>query len=393
MDRTAYHFENEDQEREDVLRDQEDKIADLQRSLALVSSQLECEQQRNTDRNTFSNLMATSTPLASGYAPVSKSTNFTGLSTRVHTGSTMDSDILNNSKGYAKQSHPLAWRHIFGTNPDEDIGEYMQRFELYANGCAWSEDVKVASLVSTLKGRAMQLIRDLPAKPKWTELRDCLLTKWESTERLRVLRETFPQNERTRKETAQDYLQRLISLASRAFAHHPADLRTESVLATKRAGVRVTDTYEMNDSFGEVLQTNIDRPERSVPETITDEEILGSVAITSDAIDWVRTAISLTNTDDDGTYEEHELYHVLLTSAVAKGDTQTPRGQCFFCKKPGHRWMRCFRLREILTKNGMKPMSDRPNYRPPWTSKPTETTPRTSTNAEKGKEPKKSGNE
>ena len=82
-------------------------------------------------------------------------------------------------------------------------------------------------------------------------------------------------------------------------------------------------------------------------------DILGPEVIAPEARDWVQNAMNIAGTEEDGHYDEDRIYQVLQISAVSKPDKYTSRGKCFFCQRVGHRWERCFRLRDILEKNGM----------------------------------------
>ena len=57
--------------------------------------------------------------------------------------------------------------------------------------------------------------------------------------------------------------------------------------------------------------------------------------------------------DDEGVFEEGAI-HTLLR-ATAAGLESKFTGQCYYCKRSDPGWTRCFTLREIFVKNGMKP--------------------------------------
>ena len=88
-----------------------------------------------------------------------------------------------------------------------------------------------------------------------------------------------------------------------------------------------------------------------------------------DVRDWIRVALTTLDTEEDGHYNEDEVVNALQVAKMTRNTTQS-RGVCFFCKKPGHRFNKCFRLRDILVKNGMKPREDDKSANAEKTGKP-----------------------
>ena len=93
--------------------------------------------------------------------------------------------------------------------------------------------------------------------------------------------------------------------------------------------------------------------------------------------EWLSTVFAGLESDADGYYDEDLTYAVLRTMAQTRGERPAPPGQkstCFFCKRPGHRWASCYKLKDILVQNGMRPPT-RPN--PATKNQPATTTPKT----------------
>ena len=88
--------------------------------------------------------------------------------------------------------------------------------------------------------------------------------------------------------------------------------------------------------------------------------------------EWVYPSIQNVQVAEDGSFDEDEIYRILQANGdiVDNEATNTSRCSiCFYCKKNGHTWRGCFRLRNILMQNGMKSNgpfpADRKDFRKP----------------------------
>ena len=312
---------------------------------------------------------------------------------------------------HAYHGRPLPWKLTFGSDLTADVNEYLNHFAMYSRAAEWNERVRIASFLCTLKGRAAQIVNRLPEHAGWDRIIKTLRTEWEPEERRRVLRENFPMTKRNRKETAEEFLVRLTQTANRAFTGytenlldeivrtafikgqndtvqnslavaHDADvnallamvirlesMQAEKVRRTPIAVHRVVSTHSSDADdeqsaavhLAETSRYNPPETSRYFP-TNTDERYqpnpLAPPIIAPEVQEWVELALAATVTEGDGSYEEVAVYRVLQATATAKYE-KTPGRACFFCKKGGHMWTKCFRLRDILVENGMRKPDDR----------------------------------
>ena len=76
------------------------------------------------------------------------------------------------------------------------------------------------------------------------------------------------------------------------------------------------------------------------------------------ALDLIDCAL-VAAADEDGVTLTVDVFRA-LTDLQGQPDSRTTQWPCFFCKVPGHRWMRCTKLKAILKANGMKDYVPRP---------------------------------
>ena len=133
------------------------------------------------------------------------------------------SNGMSNTSSYnVMPGRSLGWRHTFGAKRSDDVSDYIRRFEQYAVGCNWDETTKVSSFISTLTGRASQLVSTLSAQSSWGTVVEHLRDEWEPEELRRALRDSFLEIKRRRQESAEEFLQRITSLAIRAYVDYPS---------------------------------------------------------------------------------------------------------------------------------------------------------------------------
>lgn len=310
---------------------------------------------------------------------------------------------------------PVPWRKTFGSAEDADIEEYLSQFEAYGKACQWDDATATASLLSTLEGRAIYIVRELPAGTKFDEITQRLRTEWDTPGRKRALRIVFDHRARTDKETPEQYLRELQKLAIRAYGHYSRELREEQLLKRFTEGqsndVRRAIATHSFDSVSDALIAVIqyeaipasrghrddDKRRNSPPtrrpwnrraevqdhdgqrDTIYDDEPerdegehIDNPLGGGDA--WAYDALAMVDADEDGRFDESMMYTVLKVTARTAKFT----GKCYYCKREGHGWTRCFKLRDLLVKNGMKPAP-----RPDQTPRSVNTTPKVDNNTAK----------
>ena len=309
---------------------------------------------------------------------------------------------------------PIPWKMTFGENENADFNAYLIRFQGHADLAQWDDATKINSVKNTLRGRAGDMVVGMSDQVSWTTFKQQLLDAWEPAERKEVIRELFSMSERGRKERPEAFLQRLRLKAMKAFDRYPTDLRDEIIIKTFIAGqppaiksqfawhrfateAEALSAVVRAESFVE-QERHIDarrsqegaknspraRRRRAAARVApVDDEASDSDLLQDDYDDdiwlpenvrpevgtWIRTALTSIETEEDGHYDEDETFKA-LQAATTLNPEKRAMGICFFCKKPGHRFNKCFRLRDILIKNGMNPNSrPRENSGPPWTKK------------------------
>lgn len=302
-------------------------------------------------------------------------------------------------------SRPVPWRKTFGAKDDADIEEYLVQFEAYGRASRWDDLTQTASLLSTLEGRAIYIVRDLPPGTCYDVIVAKLRLEWDTLGRKRALRSVFDNRTRTSRETPDEYLRVLQTLVLRGYGHYPRELQEEQLLKRFVAGqperVRravATHAFESaNEALNSVIQfeaipssiaRNDDRrrgeqqPRRTwqrraeYPDELPDyvqpecpevyENIPDDTPEGGDS--WVDVALGYVDTCEDGTFEEDSIHTILRVTAG--GNDSKFVGQCYYCKRNGHGWTRCFKLRDILVKNGMKPYKPTPSPRNAGTTTP-----------------------
>jgi len=204
---------------------------------------------------------------------------------------------------------------------------------------------------------------------------------WETPGRRDVVKDMLRNRARTTKESAEEYLQVLKTLARRGYPTYPEEIRDEMVLQAFRKGqpqyiqdamfplncsnlskalaaVLRIEMYKSNSNtrrHARVAQINESWETAGFDQDPTFTAGVKEVTMDSDVTDgmWIENAFAMAECDDEGRYETEEIYGILRIAAVAN-DKLSAQGICYFCKKPGHRWNKCFRLRDILVKNGMR---------------------------------------
>lgn len=68
---------------------------------------------------------------------------------------------------------------------------------------------------------------------------------------------------------------------------------------------------------------------------------------------WLSLSLCLTPVDCGNEYDEEDIYAIMEAKVPEAGRQQTQMS-CFYCKQAGHGWRRCFKLRDLLKKNGMR---------------------------------------
>jgi len=274
------------------------------------------------------------------------------------------------------------WRETFGENSEANVREYIRRFEMHAATKNWTDLAKTSSFLSTLEGRARFITRDVTPQYSWRDVRQLLEEEWEPPNQAEILREKLSLRHRTTKETPEQYLRAIQDLAVRGYGDYPAEMIKDIVFRQFKLGqpdyimdaIYMVEFRDVNHALNYVQKLE-SRPVRrkvhtaaarvETPDTydtgydaspVSDDDG-GPVVIGKEAILWVRRAFAYTETDDDGYYDEEELYGLLRTTAAIV-DNHTPQNICFFCRKPGHRWMKCYRLKDQLVRNGMRDNRD-----------------------------------
>ena len=68
---------------------------------------------------------------------------------------------------------------------------------------------------------------------------------------------------------------------------------------------------------------------------------------------WVNHALEVINLDDQGQFEEDDVM-LVLQATIQENSKGRNNVTCYFCSRKGHAWRKCYQLKKILIKNGMK---------------------------------------
>ena len=300
------------------------------------------------------------------------------------------------------------WRQCFGKERSEDLELFLHRYESYARSLNAPDHVMIARLMCILEGRAAVVSRKLQLTMTWDQAKNIMREEWEPPARIRGLRGQFNKRARKPRESAEDYLFGLQKIADQAFVTYSDGNREDRVLERFLEGqpdhvlasIHCIDVRNVEDALSAVhkaeayrkghgktasvrqvevdLTGTSDAPEdsdsepapatASVQETEPDEEAV----LPTDVVTWIQYALETVPDDSDGNIGEDDLFRV-LKATVTQVDKKRDPAKCFFCGKSGHFWTKCFKLRDILEKNGMQPRDRTPKSRKdgkPQTGKP-----------------------
>ena len=295
------------------------------------------------------------------------------------------------------------WRQNFGKDRTADLDVFLHRFESYARNLQATDNLMIGRLLCVLEGRAASISRKLDLTMSWEEAKDTLREEWEPPARVDGFREQFESRIRKSKESAEDYLYELQKIADRAFATYNDESREDRVLRAfirgqpqpVKASIHALQMKSTDEALSAVLRAEVynrenrrtpgvrqvrhDEPAATMDYEESDDDSADSDAATvavmehddsplpDDAVEWMNHAFDTAIDNEDGTVEEYELFRV-LKATVKQMDKSRNSFKCFFCGKPGHAWTKCFRLNDILVKNGMKPR-DNNQRKPPNSGK------------------------
>lgn len=298
-----------------------------------------------------------------------------------------------------------SWRVKFGERESDNLDRYLGQFESYARGAGMSDTQMVTTLVAALRGRAARGAQNLPPDVTYDELAERVREEWDPPGLRDGLTREFMVRDRKKNETVQEYANALRDLAGRAYAHYPEDIRNErlvdrfiqgqpkfirwgvasshqtSISEAMSAVIRVEQALNTSDEESMLPSQLLDKGRRGMEtETVRDTAIAGLVSVISqltgkvqqlqtgggdlearsaseipwEAMEWARAAIMTVGTERDGLFDEEDVFSVLLARKSGNEVVKNGRSVCYFCRSPGHRWMTCFKLRDLLRANGMR---------------------------------------
>ena len=310
------------------------------------------------------------------------------------------------------------WVRTFGDNEHDDIDVYIDSFNMFARGNGWPEDFQKMIFIASLRGKAGQVAFKNLSYASMAEVYEQMRRYCAPLRSRSITREEFRYIQREKRETAQEYLQRVKNCANRAFAAWSE----EAVDEMARERFLHGQPAEIGDRLiGHVFSTIEDillavvgieaalnrarsRRDRRYVGTIGGSESWSDddkysrryvgAGGGADVVCWpeedkrgynsryrgydsseseydlddrafVAEALSAVPCYRDGSFEEEHAIQVLEAKIDKLGNQ---KGVCFFCKRSGHRWMTCYRLRDILMRNGMRDPRSRNNSRASSTS-------------------------
>ena len=243
------------------------------------------------------------------------------------------------------------------------------------------------------EGRAIKLLNEIDLDATWSEAKDLLISKWDTSNKRRILRDRFLTCKRDYRESATAFLHRVQDLADRAFddgaiassyrdeqilrvfirgqPERLANMLLQTDFANVESALRVVINQEEQQvsqkrNSGRSLSYRDDyTPRRERPRFRT-RQLESFDDIDEDSapedVDIVADVMSIVSPDDDGHFEEGEAYNIIEVLTKTRPGLNS-KEKCFFCQYSGHRWAKCFKLRDILEKHGMR-RRPRPPRRP-----------------------------
>jgi len=99
-----------------------------------------------------------------------------------------------------------------------------------------------------------------------------------------------------------------------------------------------------------------------------------------DSARWLDNALDIVEHDEEGMFQESDVY-LVLQAATPSPKSKRGRGvngPCFYCKRAGHGWRTCYKLRNVLRENGMKTNAPFPSDTPEYKDRNKNTSPQAS---------------
>ena len=285
---------------------------------------------------------------------------------------------------------PTPWRSTYGGEKKDDINTFLNQFDCYVELQNMDDRAAVKTLIVSLRDDAARTALNLPRDSTFAEVKDALRERFDNVTTPMSSSLKFKNALRKKDESARAFADRLRKIARKAFplyeevatelrvleqfqdgqmqhvkemlAHHEFRTMNECILAVTRyedkargyglhrnvdtprhdpdraqGARRADDSYE-NTWYADATKTHVP-PEDDL-----------NVLIRRMCDKWVDPALAEVTFDENGMFNDEEIFSILQTNV----DPSTPASSCFFCKKRGHGWRKCFRLRNILQANGMK---------------------------------------
>ena len=300
---------------------------------------------------------------------------------------------------YQHRNHPN-WRGTFTGDQGEDLQAYIAQLEYYATSYGLTERSVASILLSSLRGKAAMLCCQVKRDATYDDIVELLKQRFAPLATPMHLACEFKNAKRQKDEDVRDFLDRLKTLATKAFPGHPKRVVDERLLEQFIDGqdprikwmtagydlpnidVALKKIVQVEESF---KSTGISDPasfspygynKRSrmvdvTPPIQKGEDTSDDNLLETDNVRWLMDALNDISCDEIGHFEETEVFTILQSSTdrpnTARGKGNN--GPCYFCKREGHGWRRCYRLRNLLRKNGMKDDGDFPKDTKQFTAK------------------------
>ena len=310
---------------------------------------------------------------------------------------------------YDGSPRPPHWSAKFGKDRDADLDTYIRVFTHHVDTYELDEKRAVQTFMDSLRGPLLDVVNGLSENPTWDEICTAARKRWNPRGSASFLSARFASELRKPDEDPMDYSVRLQQLARRAYGRYPNDLREQRVLeqflvgqpkavrtlmrghqfeeldaavdfvcrveedessgstvvkaktrrtVPKARRTTTTDTSDDSDTDNRSRRAVADNRSRQTAAKEAPPEAAGWSELTQQvlgpsptAVRELRRALETVECDEDGTFEDDDVYEVLQ---VRTGNSGFGKGACFFCNRKGHGWRKCFQLMEVLKRNGMR---------------------------------------
>lgn len=270
------------------------------------------------------------------------------------------------------------WSRTFGDRATDNLDVYFDQFLYHAQRCGWDDREKISIFFNSLRGEATRIDIGNIDGISWYEFEERFRAEWHPGSMQVANRAIFNGAARTVNESPFEFLRRLRELAAQAYRDLTPDAKDTLICQRFVEGqpraVKENLVSARLDTIGDALTAIVGVETRMAQWGLNTmnsgkhgraRALVGEFDddFSSDSSDmnqhreeangWIRRAVKSCHVDNNGEFEEEDVFRVLVAQGVPQ-IVPLPEGHCGFCLKANHTWKRCYRLRDILRNHGMK---------------------------------------